>query len=158
MFRRVTSLYNYNIFKVTIWTLLDFMTDIFGGVFKWSVLPPPCKNKQGIVFNSSAAVWVAEQPFTPTRTPERDDIWAVVVTALVKQSTKNCFTTVSPLWRTLKYTLTLLCHPCEGAARSFHHKLPSRGHQESKKASKVATSPILADTFPYLIFTSWGLS
>lgn len=54
------------------------------------------------MFNSSAAVWAVEQPFfipssSSSVTLQLDNISAVFDTALIKQSTKTCFYTVTPL-------------------------------------------------------------
>lgn len=116
------------------------------------------------MFNSSAAVWAVEQPFfipssSSSVTLQLDNISAVFDTALIKQSTKTCFYTVTPLWRPPDSTLRALAPTHGGMARSFHYESGSRdtGNQRGfvgyLSAVATTTSSILAD---FLLYTFWS--
>ncbi len=84
-----------------------------------------------------------------------DNISVVCDTALIKQSTKTCFYTVTPLWRPLDSTLTILKPTRRGVARSaLRDTRNQRGFVGSLSTVATTTSSssssVLAD---FLLYT-----
>lgn len=141
---------------VLIWISADHFNNLH---VKQAALAMEKKGGAGIMFNSFAAVWVAEQPFIPSFfLLQTCTILVVSDTALIKQSTKTCFNTVTPLWRTLDSTLTILKPTCGGRARSFHYELALKDTRNQRSfvgcLSTVATttSSIFADFLLYTFY------
>lgn len=144
---------------------LEAAISVFDLILNRSILRPQCKTSCPSNEGKRAGNWIYLQqcglqsgllsslPFS-SLTLKLDSISVVFDSALIKQSTKTCFYTVTPLWRTLDSTLTILKIYTQRDGKVFPLRVGLEGDTRNQRGFVGYWSTVATTTF----FDSYWLS